>query len=101
MQKSIQDMGTAWEVHMCRSGAKPVTSGERWYATYTDPSGEERWGTMAWMTAQRCWLFVPEDGGEPLYAASAALQQHGHVETAQQQYNTDVDNRLIYTQFRN
>lgn len=64
---------------------------ERWYATYTAPDGERHPGIASWDDAKQCWLFIPEDGTDPLYPAMQALSLGGHIATEQAQREIDGD----------
>jgi hypothetical protein len=64
---------------------------QRWYATYTAPSGEAIPGVAELDTQMACYLFIPDDGGEPLYPALAALSLGGHIPTEQAQRDADGD----------
>ena len=64
---------------------------DRWYATYTAPSGEQVVGMAEWQPDLKCWLFVPEFGQEPAYIAKQALSFGGHVGMAEDQQETDGD----------
>jgi hypothetical protein len=91
-----------WEVHMIREvGAQPPRDGERWNATYTNPAKQDIHGVVMWLKPQGMWLFVPDDGGEPLYAAERSLHRHGQIDIADAQYKEDKDKGLLYTQFTN
>src|SRR5262245_49186963 len=52
----------------------------RYFATYTDPAGEAHQG-IATQTGQG-WLFVSEDGLEPLFASSRSLVFEGRCDIA-------------------
>lgn len=57
--------------------AQPV---ERYYATYYPPTGDGLQGIATW--TERGWLFVADDGAEPLYAAIQALCLGGRCDLA-------------------
>ena len=87
-------------VNTAASGAAPVSStGQalrglaaqartRYFATYTAPDGEEHAG-IATQTGQG-WLFVAEDGLEPLFASSRSLMLCGQVDLADGQLADDT-----------
>ena len=53
----------------------------RYFAMYTAPDGDTHDG-IATQTGQG-WLFVAEDGLDPLFASSAALVLYGQVDLAE------------------
>lgn len=61
----------------------------RYFATYYAPSGEAYQG-IATQTGQG-WLFVAEDGLDPLFASSAALALGGRVDLYEAQREADGD----------
>ena len=60
-----------------------------WWATYTDPTGRKHRGTASKDAQIGCWLFVPEDGADPLYVAPEALSLGGHIATAEKQWKQE------------
>lgn len=64
---------------------------DAYWATYTTPYGEAVPGTAEFDPARQAWVFTPEDGAEPLYAAIQALALGGHIATAQAQREADGD----------
>jgi len=60
----------------------------RYFATYTAPDGSEHAG-IATQTGQG-WLFVAEDGLEPLFASSRSLMLCGQVDLADGQLADDT-----------
>jgi hypothetical protein len=64
---------------------------DAYWATYTTPYGEEVPGTAEFDPHRQAWVFTPEDGQEPLYAALQALALGGHIATAQAQREADGD----------
>lgn len=60
----------------------------RYFALYTAPDGTAHDG-IATQTGQG-WLFVAEDGLDPLFAASAALLLYGQVDVADAQLDADT-----------
>jgi len=64
---------------------------DRYWATYYSPTKEEMPGTAAFDKTMQCWLFTPEDGRDPFYAAIQALALGGHIATAEDQWHADGD----------
>jgi hypothetical protein len=64
---------------------------DAYWATYTTPYGEAVPGTAEFDPTRQAWVFTPEDGQEPLYAAIQALALGGHIATAQAQREADGD----------
>ena len=62
---------------------------ERYYATYTAPDGQAHQGVAEWTV--KGWLFVADDGLDPLYAAIQALALGGNVAIAEAQAQADGD----------
>jgi hypothetical protein len=62
----------------------------RWYASYYGPDGSCTPGTAQHVPGHG-WLFVPEDGGEPIYASELALVRGGRVDLLEAQRQADGD----------
>lgn len=75
-----------WAACLVRQAQRPPV---RYFATYTAPDGAEHAG-IATQTAQSGWLFVAEDGLEPLFASSRSLLLCGRVDLADAQMRTDT-----------
>lgn len=68
---------------------KATAQGERYFATYYDPTGEGHQG-IATRTGSG-WLFVAEDGLDPFFAARASLVLGGNVAIYEAQREADGD----------
>jgi hypothetical protein len=62
---------------------------DRWYATYRGPDDAPVAGVAEFIPAKACWLFIPDDGRDPLYPAMQALSLGGHLPTAEAQRKHD------------
>lgn len=70
----------------------------RHYALYTAPDGTAHDG-IATQTVSSGWLFVAEDGLDPLFASSAALVLYGQVDLAEAAlaHDTRVEGSRVLT----
>lgn len=82
-----------WAVALVKKAQQLVreASTQTYYATYYAPSGEAIPGIATRDAGSRCTLFVPEDGGEPVYPAPEALCLGGLVALADAQAESDGD----------
>lgn len=79
-----------WATCLVKRATQAVREAQavRHYALYTAPDGMAHDG-IATQTGQG-WLFVAEDGLDPLFASSAALVLYGQVDLADAQLSDDT-----------
>lgn len=78
-----------WARSLCSWAHKILSTDPiRFYATYYAPGGDEYHGIATW--TDHGWLFVDDDGMNPLFAANEALHLHGNVELADAQLALDM-----------
>lgn len=82
-----------WAVALHKAAKKLVAeaSQQTYYATYYAPSGDAIPGIATRDERSRCTLFLPDDGGEPVYPAPEALCLGGLVALADAQAESDGD----------
>lgn len=79
-----------WAKALMGKALKEMLDMAQWYAQYEAPDGSLHMGTATMTT--KGWLFIPDDGSEPLYASQASLTLGGNVGimTAEQEANPDL-----------